>query len=355
MDDTIITTKSGKVFPTGRSDWVWFHEDVPKKLKELSSQGTKIVIFTNQSGINGRSGYDSTKEAAITGKIEDLCAEIKVPIQAIIATRDDLYRKPSTNMWDIFVTKWNGGVAPDPAKSAFVGDAAGRAQNWDGKNCKKDFSCSDRKFAHNLGVRFFTPEEFFLGEKPVPFDWDSVDLTKIPETGEICEGGIASLTSQTQELVIIVGFPASGKSTFTKKYMVAKAYVHVNRDTLKTQPKCLKATEEALSSGKSVVVDNTNPSKAARAPYINLARSRNVPVRCFRFQVDEKLAHHLNYFREKITNGSSPHVPTIGFAKFKKELEEPELSEGFTEIKKINFIADTFAVPHHRQLFRQLH
>ena len=36
-------------------------------------------------------------------------------------------------------------------QSIFVGDAAGRAKNWaPGK--PKDFSCSDRKFAANLGV-----------------------------------------------------------------------------------------------------------------------------------------------------------------------------------------------------------
>ena len=39
----------------------------------------------------------------------------------------------------------------DRSGSVYVGDAAGRAKNWEpGK--PKDFSCSDRKFAANLGV-----------------------------------------------------------------------------------------------------------------------------------------------------------------------------------------------------------
>jgi bifunctional polynucleotide phosphatase/kinase len=38
----------------------------------------------------------------------------------------------------------------------------------------------------------------------------------------------------------MIGPPASGKSTFTKKYLVPHKYVHINRDTLQTQEKCLK-------------------------------------------------------------------------------------------------------------------
>ncbi len=131
-----------------------------------------------------------------------------------------------------------------------------------------------RKFAHNIGIKFATPEEFFRKEAPLPFEWDSVDVTKLlgnsmplacnkliftlysSATGdsEITEGGIESLTSSQQEMVLFVGFPASGKSTLAKRHMVPKGYVHVNRDTLKTQEKCLKVAREAIDQGKSVVV-----------------------------------------------------------------------------------------------------
>ncbi len=43
----------------------------------------------------------------------------------------------------------------DKKNSFYCGDAAGRINNWaPGK--KKDFSCADRKFAHNNGLRKFT-------------------------------------------------------------------------------------------------------------------------------------------------------------------------------------------------------
>jgi adenylate kinase family enzyme len=44
-------------------------------------------------------------------------------------------------------------------------------------------------------------------------------------------------------MVVMIGPPASGKSTFSKKYFTPYGYVHINRDTLKTQDKCLKVTK----------------------------------------------------------------------------------------------------------------
>ena len=53
---------------------------------------------------------------------------------------------------------------------------------------------------------------------------------------------------------------------------------------------------------------------------------------------DENFANHLNYYRELVTNGESKHVPTIAYNIFKKGFEEPDLTEGYTSIKRINFV-----------------
>ena len=45
---------------------------------------------------------------------------------------------------------------------------------------------------------------------------------------------------QTPEMVIMVGCPASGKSTFRKRYLEPHGYVAVNRDTMGTMQKCIK-------------------------------------------------------------------------------------------------------------------
>jgi len=77
-------------------------------------------------------------------------------------------------------------------ESFYCGDAAGREQNWSGKR-KKDFSCSDRLFALNLGLKFYTPEEYFQGQAPTKkfalpgFDPRTQTVTSLlePETEEL--------------------------------------------------------------------------------------------------------------------------------------------------------------------------
>ena len=68
MDSTLVEPKSGAKFPKDANDWKWWHESVPKKLKELYDTGYKVVIFTNQKGIS--TGH--TKAEDIKKKIEIL-------------------------------------------------------------------------------------------------------------------------------------------------------------------------------------------------------------------------------------------------------------------------------------------
>lgn len=59
-----------------------------------------------------------------------------------------------------------------------------------------------------------------------------------------------------QEMIIMVGSPGSGKSTFIQNYL--KSYERINRDTLKTMKKCLDVAESHMKNGKNVVIDNQN-------------------------------------------------------------------------------------------------
>lgn len=72
----------------------------------------------------------------------------------------------------------------------------------------------------------------------------------------------------------MVGPPASGKSSFYRYHLEPHDYVWVNRDTLKTPAKCREAAKRAISEGKNVAIDNTNPSVSARASFISLTKNK---------------------------------------------------------------------------------
>ena len=138
-------------------------------------------------------------------------------------------------------------------------------------------------------------------------------------------------------MVVMVGRPASGKSTITKHYFASNGYIQINRDTIGTQEKCIEAAISALRDGKSVIIDNTNPSKAARKPYIDLAAKHNVPCRCIYIDIPTELSYHLSFVCINQTKGKIRPIPKANHA-YEKDFEMPDESEGLSDVQKVGFI-----------------
>jgi len=293
-----------------------------------------------------------SKKSDITGKILDIVKDIHLPIQVFISASEGLYQKPNTNMWEYMVNEYNDGLVPDLAVSFYCGDAAGRPSEWQ-SGSKKDFSCSDRKFAFNIGLPFYTPDEFFLEGLKAPFDWGTIDPAKICTHYIGTDDDEKEYHVSEQEMIIMVGPPASGKSTFSEKFLVPNGYHRVNRDNLGTQAKCLAAASDALSEGLSVIVDNTNPSASGRSEYIDLAKKFKIPVRCFHFTTSIDIATHLNFVRVRESQGQVRRIPVVAYRMYKKNFSKPSVSEGFTEIQEIDFIIDLKDDPDYEKLFKQ--
>ncbi|OWA50251.1 Bifunctional polynucleotide phosphatase/kinase [Hypsibius exemplaris] len=348
LDGTIITTKSGKVFAKDAGDWQFLYPDVPGKLKSLHQEGVKVVIFTNQAGMKkGKTHIGEWRQ-----KVDAILGKLAVPVQVLVASGEGINRKPAPGMWNHFVENYNEGVQVDMTESFYVGDAAGRPAA--GPKGKKDFSCSDRLFASNVGLPFKTPEEFFLNRKPENFQISAFDPKKYLADAKM--GKLNLLTPATtnlafasQELIILVGPPGIGKSHFAKEHLISKNYIHVNRDTMKTWQKCVDAAEKSLSDGKSVVVDNTNGDLESRKRYLDVAKQRKVPCRCFVFTSSMEHAMHNNKFRELI-DPHHEHVPEMVFRMWKGKFVMPSIGEGFTEVVEIKFIP-TFSDPKREELY----
>ncbi|GMS96311.1 hypothetical protein PENTCL1PPCAC_18486, partial [Pristionchus entomophagus] len=335
MDGTLITTKSGKVFPVDTTDWKFWSDGVAGKLRDLhEKEETKLVIFTNQKGLMTK----KVDKGAFKKKIEAIVRNAKVPIQVFISIGDASYRKPMTGMWDHFTKQGNGDIEIDKETSVFVGDAAGRHQTKE--RARKDHSCADRLFARNIGLPFQTPEQFFEGKTkeevwgPVPFC--PHDYAKTERT--LFEPKDTPLPSPSREIIVMVGFPGSGKSSFAKRLEKDHGYVVVNRDTLGNWQKCVAKARDALQLGKSVVVDNTNPDKESRKRYIVLGAEQRVTVRCFEMTTTMQHAQHNVKYRMMFREGLD--VSTMVLRMHSSKYEPPSLSEGFQSLVKVNFVPE---------------
>ena len=161
LDGTVVTTVSGGSFAQNARDWKWFNEEVRGRLRRaFAEEGYKVVIFTNQ-GAMARSG-EGAKAEQVKDRIDLVRAALgsDVPVTVLAAVGKEIkgkgphrYRKPEPGMWQEFCDRLNGGVQIDMSASLYVGDAAGRAG---------DFADTDRKFADAVGLKFLTPEEFFV-------------------------------------------------------------------------------------------------------------------------------------------------------------------------------------------------
>lgn len=132
------------------------------------------------------------------------------------------------------------------------------------------------------------------------------------------------------ELIIFVGLPAAGKSTYYLAHFVT-THVQVSKDlipkTARSDVRQRNDIDRALAAGKSVVVDNTNPSPAGRAPLIALGRRRGARIIAYYFDTDVKTALARNRLRER-----NARVPDVAVFVTRKKLMTPSVEEGFDEV-----------------------
>ncbi|KAH8407213.1 hypothetical protein KR222_010530 [Zaprionus bogoriensis] len=347
MDGTIITTKSGNVFPKTTSDWQIIYPEVPEKLQRLHKGGFKICFFTNQGGIaRGKIKLDDFKV-----KVKDIVRKLDVPIQVFIAIGNGHYRKPLPGMWEHLKAKMNDNVPINLERCFFVGDAAGRPETGKGvSKQRKDHSLADRLFAANIGVPFFTPEEHFLNRRTEQWNKPGFEPSSVLDTVDQFEPPAVEFDKQQCELLIVVGLPGSGKSHFCAEVLSPKGYSIANADTLGSTQACLNACRKALSSGRSCVVDNTNVDAASRKKFLALATEMNIPCRCFVMNVTPTQARHNIVYRE-LVDSSHSQISDMVFNMMKKKYQAPTLDEGFASIHQVNF-KPRFTNEQDRQLYQ---
>jgi predicted kinase len=131
----------------------------------------------------------------------------------------------------------------------------------------------------------------------------------------------------------MVGLQGSGKSTWVAAHLAGTHSV-VSKDhwprARHREARQQRVVAELLAEGRSVVVDNTNPSPAERAPLIALARAAGVPVRAV--YLDTPLATALA--RNEGRTGRAK-VPPVGVFSTRKRLAPPTEAEGFSAVETV--------------------
>ncbi|PWN36070.1 PNK3P-domain-containing protein [Meira miltonrushii] len=340
LDGCLIKPKGGKTWPSATDvfDYEQAFKGTFERVKQEYESGSCIAIITNQSQSDPKSKRLQTWKV----KIANIARVIDCPMIIFAAIAKDGFRKPGRLMWDHGIVQSYveaGGNAKDidvdpsipftEQISFFVGDAAGRVG---------DHADTDRKWATNVGISFYTPEEYFLSEKPKAYKltgWRPVLPDANDEKGTLPSNFFTqSMSSDKLDLVLFVGPPAAGKTSFYRQHFADRDYVWVNQDTLKTAAKCQNEVRNSLKAGRSVVVDNTNRNVTTRSHYIQIAQELgNVQVRCVFFDVSEELCWHNNLFRVRAglqpINEPRQLLPKLAISSYYKGLEIPKKEEGF--------------------------
>ncbi|KAL3274287.1 hypothetical protein HHI36_015692 [Cryptolaemus montrouzieri] len=142
--------------------------------------------------------------------------------------------------------------------------------------------------------------------------------------------------SNKHDIILMVGSQGSGKSHFCKKELIPNGYVHINRDSLKSWEKCVLMLEQCIGKKKNAVIDNTNPDKASRKKYIDIAKKHGVQCRCLVMSTSFEHCKHNNKFRG-LSDKTHEVIGDMLLYTFRKNFEPPEMSEGFSEIVSIPF------------------
>ena len=140
------------------------------------------------------------------------------------------------------------------------------------------------------------------------------------------------------QAVVLVGLPGSGKSTFFRQRFAA-THVHVSRDNFRNarNPSRRQAAliEEALASGRDVVIDNTNLRAADRRPVIEAARQHGAEVVGYVFAPDVAACRLRHQARE-----GRARVPDVAIYVAAKRLEQPSTAEGYDRLFRVRATAD---------------
>ncbi len=139
-------------------------------------------------------------------------------------------------------------------------------------------------------------------------------------------------------MIIFVGLQGAGKSTFYRSRF-ASTHELISKDLFRHNKKPNRRQQqllhEALEQHRSVVIDNTNPTAADRAPLIAMAQQFDATVIGYNFTTPLGVCLERNRLRE-----GKHRVPDIALFVTAKKLQMPTYEEGFDQLFAVHVRED---------------
>lgn len=140
------------------------------------------------------------------------------------------------------------------------------------------------------------------------------------------------------EMIILIGIPASGKTSLYKQLFFDR-YMRISLDLYRTRNKEQQFLQLALACQQKVVIDNTNTTKEERAKYISLARLSKYEVKGYYLQ-----SHLVECLSRNDNRPEISKIDKVGVIAKHNELVLPRLEEGFNKLFYIEVINNGFNI-----------
>ena len=282
FDGTLVTNANGK--PAYQcSDFVLLY-NVERTLNELLSNGTHVIIITNQKHLSPEKCTQFQKFNAL----------FQHQLSFLIAHQQNIYRKPNPTFIQVIR---NQPMYLNATILYYCGDAVGSSSEY----LPYQWNDTDYQFAVNANIPFFSPRDLF---GTMEFERDIV--------------------TQLKPMVIMMGNQGSGKTTLAHQIVehTNHAYTCYSQDEIPLHTKKMqKQVLSELQAGRCVIIDATNGRKTNRDVWTTIAKNAGIEYVILWRIIDGRP------FNEMRNEGCK--VPAIAYATYSKYFDYPSSDEHY--------------------------